>query len=327
MAVRRLRGRHDLVHGRVEPAVSDVVGDRAGEQQRRLHHEAHLVAQAIERQVLGVVAVDPDRAVLGVVEAHEQVHERRLAGAGRTHDSDAVAGLALEGDVLEGVLAALVGEAHVLELDGAARASDVDRVRLLDDLGLLFEDRHRRVQEHHALMQVPDRLADVRERLVHGRDVRDQDDHLAQADVALEHVVGAEPEHDRRAQRDRRGNAEREHRLVDRQPHARVDRGPALRGEAVVLEPAAAERDDHPQHRHRLEDDRQGSQLEALHALDARHDARAVQPDRPVEERDADQRHDRHLPVDQQRDHQHADQHQDALEDAAGTTSRSRRAT
>ncbi len=38
-------GRDDLVHRRVEPAVADVVGDRAREEQRLLRDDADVVAQ------------------------------------------------------------------------------------------------------------------------------------------------------------------------------------------------------------------------------------------------------------------------------------------
>ena len=44
-ALAALRRRDDLVLGRLEPAVADVLGDRAREEQRLLEHDADLRAQ------------------------------------------------------------------------------------------------------------------------------------------------------------------------------------------------------------------------------------------------------------------------------------------
>ena len=71
-----------LVAGR-RVAVGDVLADGAAEQPRVLEHHAHLRAQVGAAQVADVVAVDGDAAAVDVVEAHEQVDQRGLAGAGR----------------------------------------------------------------------------------------------------------------------------------------------------------------------------------------------------------------------------------------------------
>ena len=52
----------DLGLGRVEPAVQDVLADRAAEQRRLLGDQADLAAQAGHGHVADVDAVDPDRA-------------------------------------------------------------------------------------------------------------------------------------------------------------------------------------------------------------------------------------------------------------------------
>ena len=51
------------------------------------------------------------RAVVDLVEAHQQVHERGLAGARRADDRDGLAGLHLEVQVLDERLVGLVAEA------------------------------------------------------------------------------------------------------------------------------------------------------------------------------------------------------------------------
>ena len=100
----RGRGRDDLVERRVGPAVGDVVADRHREQERLVEHHADVVAQARQREVAHVVAVDAHRAVGHVVEAREQPRRpwtcrcrcarrarpsRPVAGAGRSRRAPA----------------------------------------------------------------------------------------------------------------------------------------------------------------------------------------------------------------------------------------------
>ena len=58
MSVGRLRRLDDLLVRGIEPAVADVPGDGAGEQQRLLEHEADLAAQRAQGQAADVVAVE-----------------------------------------------------------------------------------------------------------------------------------------------------------------------------------------------------------------------------------------------------------------------------
>jgi hypothetical protein len=310
-----LRRRDDLVHRRVELAVANVVGDRAREQQRLLEDHADLVAQRLELEVADVVPVDRDPAALGVVEADEHADEGRLAGARRADDRHALAGPDGERDVVQRVVAALVGEVHVLERDGAARAPDRHGVRGLLDLLLRVEQVQRRVELHELVVELADRRADLLERLVDGGDVGDQHEQLADGDVAPDHLVGAEAQDETSADRGRAGDREREQRLAHGQLDALLDRLLALLAEPPVLVALASERDDDPQHRHRLVDDRQRLPLLRLDELQAGHDARAVEPERVPDERHGDERDDRDLPRDQRHDDEHADQRQERLGD------------
>jgi len=52
---------------RLEPAVADVVGDAAGEQERLLEHDAHLLAQRLECQRADVRAVQEDAPLFQIV--------------------------------------------------------------------------------------------------------------------------------------------------------------------------------------------------------------------------------------------------------------------
>ena len=73
---------------RLGPAVEDVVGDRAVQQRGVLRHHADLAAQALLARLGDVLAVDQDAAAFDVVEAQQQIDERRLAGAGAADEPD-----------------------------------------------------------------------------------------------------------------------------------------------------------------------------------------------------------------------------------------------
>ena len=81
------------VLARVRPAVEDVVADRAVQERGVLRDEADLAAERILRDLRDVLAVDQDAAALDVVEAKQQVDERRLAGARAADEADLLAGL------------------------------------------------------------------------------------------------------------------------------------------------------------------------------------------------------------------------------------------
>ena len=96
----------------------------AGEEPGVLEHHAEPAAQRAPLRLPEIDAVDPNRAAVDVVEAHQQVHERRLAGTGRTDDRDHLSRRDVERQVLDHRHALLVAESHRIELYGAVRRSD-----------------------------------------------------------------------------------------------------------------------------------------------------------------------------------------------------------
>ena len=89
--------------------------------------------------VAEVGAVDRDPPVRRVVEAGEQLRDRRLPGAGVPDEGDGRPGGDVEVDPVQHLVAAAVGEAHVLERDVPVDVAEVAGARLVDDLRLLVE--------------------------------------------------------------------------------------------------------------------------------------------------------------------------------------------
>src|SRR5690606_13159897 len=131
--VRPLRRLDDLFLGRVGLPVADVVEDRAMQQRRVLRDHADVPAQRLLRDLGDVLPVDRDPPRLNVVEAEQQVHERRLAGARAADEADLLAGADLERQVLYHAGLRGVVEAHVLEADLAAGHDELARIRAVGD--------------------------------------------------------------------------------------------------------------------------------------------------------------------------------------------------
>ncbi len=104
-------------------AVGDVVLERGGEQEGVLLHHRDRPAQRLQRDAADVLAVDGDAPRCHVVEARDQVRDRRLAAAGRADDADGLAAARLEADAGERrAPEARIGEVDVLEAQHARRS-------------------------------------------------------------------------------------------------------------------------------------------------------------------------------------------------------------
>src|SRR5438552_3087219 len=123
VGVRDLRGADDIGFGEVGAAVRDVLPDARVEQEWLLRHDAEEPPVRLLAQGAQVVAVDRDRAGDRVVQAQDQIGERRLAYAARTDQRDDLALLDLEAGALQHPLAALV-ERHVAHDDPLAEVRD-----------------------------------------------------------------------------------------------------------------------------------------------------------------------------------------------------------
>ncbi len=114
--------------------------DRPGEEEPFLWDDSELPAERKLRDLAKVRAVDRDAAVARVVEAGEQLRDRRLPGPRVAHESDGGAGRNVEIEVVEDVRELSVAEADVVEADVPANRREVAGVVRIHDLRLLVED-------------------------------------------------------------------------------------------------------------------------------------------------------------------------------------------
>jgi len=89
-----------------------------------------------------IAAVQQNLSAGGVVKARDQIDQRALAAAGRADDADGFAGMDLQRDVLQDILAGRIGEKDMVKADvtGDVRRQGMGRLRLRGLLGQHLAD-------------------------------------------------------------------------------------------------------------------------------------------------------------------------------------------
>ena len=184
-------GLGQLLVGGVFIAPAQILGDRAREELVFLQHHRNSVSQRVQVVLTHVCAADLHAALRHVVEAGDELHQRRLARARAAQDADRRARGDNEVDVVEGVVFGAGGilEGHVREFDAAvldlghgmrgARERGHFHQHLADALGGLGGDgehdvdhgQHHEAHEHlHAIVHHGGDLPHVDDRAARGHD-------------------------------------------------------------------------------------------------------------------------------------------------------------
>ena len=109
----QLRGGDTLLVGSLQVAIADILHNCAGEEDGILEHDAQGPAQVALADLADVDAVVADLAVGDVVKAVEEVGDGGFARAGGPHEGHLLAGLGVQGDVVEHRLARHILKVHV----------------------------------------------------------------------------------------------------------------------------------------------------------------------------------------------------------------------
>ena len=112
VGVGKLRRLDALVVGGIQLAVADVVHHRAGEQVGLLQDHTQRTAQIGLGDLVNVDVVVADLAVGNVVEAVNQVRNGGLARAGGTHEGNLLAGMGVQGHVMQHGFLRHIAEVH-----------------------------------------------------------------------------------------------------------------------------------------------------------------------------------------------------------------------
>ena len=116
----KLRRCLDLLVGRIQAAVADIIANGAGKQVGILQHDAERAAEIGLFDLIDVDAVVADLAVRKVVETVDQVGNGRLARTGCADERDLLTGFGVQCDVVQDDLIRIIAEIHIKEADIAA---------------------------------------------------------------------------------------------------------------------------------------------------------------------------------------------------------------
>ncbi|MNE52090.1 hypothetical protein D3C80_1467480 [compost metagenome] len=98
-------------------AVRDIIADRAVEQPGILQHHPEFAAQLAALHLGDVHTVNNDLAAADFIEAHQQVNQRRFAGAGRSDNCNRLSRLNIDVHVFNQNRIRLVAELHMTEFN------------------------------------------------------------------------------------------------------------------------------------------------------------------------------------------------------------------
>ena len=115
---RRLRRGDHFLLGNIGESIADVVPHRVVKENVFLRDHGDLFAQGFDGNVADIHSVDANRPRGRFMESRQEVHQRALAGSARPHQSDHLAALRMQLNLLQHAAGVVViGETHILEYD------------------------------------------------------------------------------------------------------------------------------------------------------------------------------------------------------------------
>src|SRR5690606_19070256 len=217
----QLRRLLDLLVGRVQPPVADVLTDRAGEQVRRLQHHADPRLDRMQRVFPVIAPADADLAGARLEEAAEQVDDSRFPAASRPDQRDGLALAYFQVELRQHRLIVLVIELHVVEDDVAGDGARIDGARPVADLRYGVDQAEDTLGRGDGLLHAGVDAGHILHRPEHRRHVTEEG-----VDVADGHIPGVDLD---AAIPDDGGNTEGADQLHGRQKERAEPRRPVAR--------------------------------------------------------------------------------------------------
>ena len=172
--------------GRAGAAIGDVLRHRAAEQVNVLLHDADGPAQAVQRHAAHVLAVNQDLAARHIIEAGDQVAQRRLAAAGRPDERDILARADVQINVAQDLVVVVgVLKADVVKVDAAVLHDQRLRVGGVGDGDGRIHDLGKALNAGHAALELLGKLDDTSNRRNQCRDIQHIRDKVARADGSV----------------------------------------------------------------------------------------------------------------------------------------------
>ena len=150
--------------------------------------------QGIDGNVADVVAVDLDGAGIHIVETRNQIRDGRLSGAGRSDESDHLPGGGGKRDMGKRGNIFRVGEADVLDADGAFGGRQHDGVRFVGDRFVHVEHAEDALRPRQRLLDARVGAGKAFQRIRHIDRVSQERDESTRRDAPVHDLLAAEPD-------------------------------------------------------------------------------------------------------------------------------------
>ena len=185
-------GLDHIVHRRVRAAVADIIQNRTREEEDILLDDADAAAQIGQLDMADILPVERDRAGGNLVEARDQLAERRFAAAALADQRQHFAGLDVQIDVGENVaLALVIGEGDVVEADVAVHMGQRDRIGRIDDIRVFVHDGAEALEARHALRELLGELGQLANRALHAGNVHVEGDERGDIHLVFHNQIAA----------------------------------------------------------------------------------------------------------------------------------------
>ena len=176
----------ELRIGDIFPVVDKIFTDGSFKQPRILQNHAENIVHGFPLHILRADAVDRDFSLIYLIETHQQVDHRRLAGAGRPDNRDLLSDLDIGRKVMDDLAVFIVAEADVFKLHIAFYVLDHGRLRaFVLHLLLVQEGEDPLTRRCHGL-QGTEGLRQILQRVREVADVEHERHDYAEGDLAAD---------------------------------------------------------------------------------------------------------------------------------------------
>src|SRR5579875_38310 len=192
------RDGRNLFTARVGLRIANVIRDCAGEEERRLRHDAQSAMIVPQVEGANILPIDEDLAALELVETRHKLCQARLTGPGVPDDSHRFSGLDRQAEIRQHRLPVIVAEKDVPELDAALKTRDGSLLDLVD-ARLRVEQGKDALAGRQPQLELAPEGGDARHRKPEQRDTLQEQEPVARRDRAAQYAYAAEVDHNRRA--------------------------------------------------------------------------------------------------------------------------------
>ena len=189
----------DLLVGDVRLRIRDVFTHCSMEHPRILQYHGELVMHVPAWHGLRIHTINRNRTARNLIETHQQIHHRGLAGTGRTNNRNLLTGLHRSGEIVDDRLARIVTELHMTELNVTAHrfAVHAEQRLLVGFVGhlRLFKEAEHALGSGRATLQVLECLRELGKRLGEQSNVHHERNDHTKLDLAIHRKHSANHAH------------------------------------------------------------------------------------------------------------------------------------